>query len=191
LRSGTETIVYDQKCSRIVPDTIHSLGGTPLRERSGHTFIKTAFIKSHAAYAGELSGHHFFREIEGDDGLYASLVFAEILQASQEKLSTLMQVIPSYPITPDIRIPMASEDIERFIFNLAHNLEGQAQVETSDGVRLEFPHGWALVRPSVTEPVVSLRFEGQDEASLRQVIRSVVSASGFEELESLLEFPAK
>ncbi len=183
LRSGIEAIVYDQKCSRIVPDAIRSLGGNPLRERSGHTFIKTTFIKNKAVYAGELSGHHFFREIGGDDGIYASLVFAELVHASRKKISTMMDSIPSYPITPDIRIPMAPDDIQTFISNLDNNLKGQAEIERIDGIRLEFDQGWVLVRPSVTEPVVSLRFEGRDEAGLAEIIRFVAEASGIKNIE--------
>jgi phosphomannomutase / phosphoglucomutase len=183
LSSSPETIVYDQKCSRIVPDTIRSLGGYPFRERSGHTFIKTAFIQHQAVYAGELSGHHFFREIEGDDGLYASLVFADLVLTSGQKLSNLMQKIPTYPITPDIRIPMAPDEIEKLISNLARNLKGQAEIERIDGIRLEFEQGWALIRPSVTEPVVSLRFEGRDEASLAEIKVIVTQASGMQNLD--------
>lgn len=183
LESGPETIVFDQKCSRIVPDTIRSLSGNPLRERSGHTFIKTTFIQNNAIYAGELSGHHFFREIGGDDGIYASLVFAELVHTNREKISALMDTIPSYPNTPDIRIPMAPEDIKTFISNLDNKLNGQAEIERIDGIRLEFDQGWVLVRPSVTEPVVSLRFEGRDEASLMEIKRFVAEASGIKNIE--------
>ena len=189
LKNGPETIVYDQKCSRVVPDTIRARGGNPLMERSGHTFIKTAFLQHSAAYAGELSGHHFFRQIHGDDGLVTSLFFAQHVYKSRQPLSALEQLIPIYPITPDIRLPMAPDQIQQLISDLAENLSAQAEIRMTDGIRLEFEHGWALVRPSVTEPVVSLRFEGQDEESLMRIINTVASASGLLELREL-QIPA-
>ena len=72
LRWGAETVVYDQKCSRVVADEIRALGGTAVRELSGHTHIKRTFIELGAVYAGELSGHHFLRSVHGDDGMAAS-----------------------------------------------------------------------------------------------------------------------
>jgi phosphomannomutase/phosphoglucomutase len=178
LAGGAETIVYDQKCSRVVPDAVRAAGGRAVMERSGHTFIKTTFLALGAAYAGEVSGHHFFREIGGDDGLVASLIYARHLRASGGPLSALVRAIPSYPITPDIRLPMPAPEIQRLMGELEHNLSGEAEVRKTDGIRLAFEDGWALVRPSVTEPVVSLRFEGVDAASLERIVARVTAATG-------------
>jgi len=107
LRGGKQTIVFDQKCSQIVPETIRQLGGTPVMERSGHTYIKRTYLKLGAIYAGELSGHHFFRAAGGDDGIASSLFFTRLLKESGETLSRLVKSIPTYAITPDLRIPMS------------------------------------------------------------------------------------
>ena len=177
LHDGPQTVVFDQKCSRIVPDTIRQLGGTPVMELSGHTFIKRAFMTLGAAYAGELSGHHFLRPLEGDDGFGASLVFASIVKESRKSLSGLAEGIPSYPITPDIRLPMDPAAIPALLASLEERLGQEARIVKTDGLRLEFADGWGLVRPSVTEPVVTMRFEGVDQAALRRMLSAVENAS--------------
>jgi phosphomannomutase / phosphoglucomutase len=174
LSQGPQTIIYDQKCSRIVADTIHALGGTALREISGHTYIKRAFLQQQAIYAGELSGHHFLRQVHGDDALAASLVFARLLKKSAAPLSQLVAAIPAYPITPDLRIPMNPSEIDSLIDRLESALGAEAQISRSDGLRIEYADGWALVRPSVTEPVITLRFEGINQAALERIMRRVV-----------------
>jgi phosphomannomutase / phosphoglucomutase len=183
LSQGPETIIYDQKCSRIVVDTIQALGGTALREISGHTYIKRAFLKEQAVYAGELSGHHFLRQVHGDDALAASLVFAQLVKKSGSPLSRLVAAIPAYPITPDLRIPMNSAEIHTLIERLESALGGEAQISRSDGLRIEYPDGWALIRPSVTEPVITARFEGVNQAALERIMRRVVEiAPGLEKI---------
>jgi phosphomannomutase / phosphoglucomutase len=177
LRGGPETVIYDQKCSRIVADAIRAAGGEPVRELSGHTYIKRAFLERRAVYAGELSGHHFLREVEGDDAPAASLVFARLVKDSGAALSRLLTGIPSYPITPDLRLPMPAAEIRVLIDRLEASLSGEAVIERGDGLRIEYADGWALVRPSVTEPVVTLRFEGVTPAALERIMRRVGEAA--------------
>lgn len=173
LRDGAQTIVYDQKCSKIVPDTIRALGGTPLMQPSGHTFIKRAFLERQAAYAGELSGHHFLRSAHGDDALAASLFFARLLKESGLALSRLAGDIPAYPITPDLRIPMGAREITEVIDRLEAGLAAEAMISRADGLRIEYPDGWGLVRPSVTEPVITMRFEGTSAAALERILERI------------------
>lgn len=171
LRDGPEVVVYDQKCSRIVPDAVRAAGGTPVMELSGHTYIKRTFLTRQAAYAGELSGHHFLRAVHGDDALAASLTFTRLVQRSGMPLSALVGALPAYPITPDLRIPMPAAEIQRLLERLETGLSDEAAVTRSDGLRIEYPDGWALVRPSVTEPVVTLRVEGVNQAALERIAR--------------------
>ena len=184
LRAGPETIVYDQKCSRVVPESIRALNGRALMERSGHTYIKRTFLAERAAYAGEMSGHHFFRVFGGDDGLAASLFFARILKESGLPLSQLAAGVPIYPITPDLRIPMQPDEVERLVEKLQAALDGEAEILRIDGLRFEFSDGWGLVRRSVTEPVVTMRFEGIHAAALRRILSRVAQIAP--ELEAAL-----
>ncbi len=161
-------VVYDIKCTDRVPEEVQRAGGRPLPERSGHAFIKTRLLREGAAFAGEASGHFFFAELGGDDGIYAALRMARLLTESGKSMSEMAAAVPDYHITPDIRIPVepggASEVIER----VREAFSGRPQDET-DGVRVDFGDGWALVRPSVTEPVVTLRCEGDSEDALERI----------------------
>lgn len=170
LRAGPAPIVYDQKCSLTVIETIRELGGQPLIERSGHTFIKAAFLRSGAPYAGEISGHHFFRALGGDDGLIASLYMATLVRASGRSLAALADDIRSYPITPDIRLKMEDTTARRVLGDLQASLAGEARLITLDGLRAEFNDGWGIARLSVTEPAMTLRFEGKDAVSLSRIM---------------------
>jgi phosphomannomutase/phosphoglucomutase len=170
LRGGPAPIVFDQKCSQIVPETIRSLGGEPVMERSGHTFMKTTFVTLDAPYAGELSGHHFFQAIEGDDAIICSLYMAEILAETGAALAGLSEKIPTYPITPDIRLPMERSLAKRVLEQLADGLSQEAELNTLDGIRAEFDDGWGLARLSVTEPAITLRFEGKTESALQRIM---------------------
>lgn len=171
LEDQPAAIVYDQKCSKIVPETINALGGEAIMERSGHTFIKTTFLRRAAAYAGEVSGHHFFKTIAGDDGVYASLYMAETLARRQQSFASIVDNIPAYPITPDIRLPMARRRVDRILTDLNKNLTGYTSRYMLDGLRVGFPEGWGLARPSVTEEAITLRFEGVDKQGLVQIMQ--------------------
>lgn len=168
-------VVYDQKCSQALAESVRGLGGCPLREKSGHAFIKRRFLVENAVFAGELSGHYFFRPLRYDDAVYAGLMLGEVLRASGRSLRELAAEVPRYPITPDLRVP-APASLERLLDDLAETFAG-LPLDRSDGLRIEFEQGWALVRPSITEPLVTLRFEGRTPQSLRAIIDRVLSAA--------------
>ncbi len=162
-------IVFDQKCSDIVREEIRRDGGVPRMEKSGHTFIKTTFLKSHAAYAGELSGHHFFQQVGGDDALVASLKMAALVQASGAPLSELVGRIPRYTITPEIRLSATPEQAGAIIAAIRNDLRGTIEKSELDGVRAQYDDGWGIVRASVTEPAITLRFEGHTPEALERI----------------------
>jgi phosphomannomutase / phosphoglucomutase len=171
------TIVLDQKCSDVVREEIERYGGAPRMEKSGHTFIKTTFLETRAVYAGELSGHHFLEELGGDDGLMASLKMAALVQASGDPLSRIVESIPRYPITPDIRLSVAPGEAEAIIAAVKRDLKGAVEVSERDGVRAQFPDGWGLVRASVTEPAITMRFEGHTGEALERIKSEFVQAA--------------
>ena len=170
LASGPAPIVYDQKCSLIVPEAIRAGGGQPVMEKSGHTFIKTTFLRMSAPYAGEISGHHFLSELGGDDGLIASLYMADLVRRSGRGLAALADAIPTYPITPEIRLKMDAATVARVIGALTAGLAREAALSMNDGLRAEYPDAWGLARQSVTEPAITLRFEGKTENALRHIM---------------------
>jgi phosphomannomutase / phosphoglucomutase len=161
-------IVYDLKSSSVVANETLAAGGRPLMERSGHAFIKRRMLAEQAILAGEISGHYFFAELGGDDALYATLLLLRVLDDLGQTLTTAMDSVPAYPITPDLRLPCSADRARRILdeFQAAFR---DLPIDTLDGVRVRFPHGWALARISVTEPLLTLRFEAHTQEDLAAI----------------------
>jgi len=168
-------IVYDLKSTRILSQEIRRAGGRPVMERSGYSFIKRRLMQEDAALGAEASGHFFFRELGGDDGIYAGLKVAELLAASDKRFSELRATIPPYFISEDIRIPCAAGDAEAAVDSVRRAFADHPQDHT-DGVRVEFDGGWALCRASVTEPAVTVRVEGDSPERLAEIRRTFLDA---------------
>ncbi len=170
--SAGDKVVCDIKCSKAVMDTVESLGATALKEKSGHTYIKTRMINEDAAIGGELSGHIFYRELlGGDDPVFTALVASSIV-AKHGKLSALAASIPKYISTPDIRI--STENAGEYIQKILASFSPE-EVDTTDGVRVDMSEGWALARASVTEPAITLRFESTELEKLKSVAQRFLS----------------
>jgi phosphomannomutase / phosphoglucomutase len=150
-------VVYDLKCASVLAEAVRAAGGTSIIQPSGHGFIKTAMIRRHADLGVEVSGHYFYRALAGgDDGLFTALVVAHVVAQSGRSLAELIEPIGWPAVTPDLRLPLpgdAAEILER----IAAHCGGE--VSRLDGVRAQYDDGWALARISITEPLVTLRFE--------------------------------
>ncbi|MFW6188844.1 MAG: phosphomannomutase/phosphoglucomutase [Planctomycetota bacterium] len=175
LRHRPGPVVYDQKCPDVVPEEIEKHGGTPLMERSGHAFIKRRLLEEDAVMAGEASGHYFFRELGGDDGIYAALRMGQLLGREGSSPSELRAAIPEYFISRDIRIQRPRGDARQVVERLKEAFSDRPQ-DYTDGVRIRFEDGWALVRASVTEPAVTVRVEGDSPESMRRLRELVTEA---------------
>lgn len=169
-RNPGTSVVYDLKCSSVAPESIREAGGVALAERSGHTFIKTRMIREGALLGGEISGHYFHRALHGgDDGLYTALLMARHLASGRLPFSRLSDAVPEYAITPDIRLPYPG-DRSALIEKIAAAFPSE-NVSRIDGVKVNFRGGWGLARVSVTEPVITLRFEAEQKDMLKEIIR--------------------
>lgn len=171
-RNPGADIIFDVKCTRRLIPLIQEYGGRPVMWKTGHSLIKKKMKESGALLAGEMSGHIFFKErwFGFDDGIYSAARLLEIL--SQEKLSAeeLFQTFPNDLSTPEINIKVT----ETSKFSIIHALErdaewGNANLTSIDGVRVDYPKGWGLVRASNTTPVLVLRFEAETEAELQRI----------------------
>ena len=161
-REPKATIAYDLRSSKVVPEFITSLGGTPVETRVGHSFIKATMKEHHAAFAGELSGHYYFRDFYGaDSGLYAFLLLANIISEAPN-LSSLIAPLQKYFHTGEINFKVADSNAA---MDRLRKLAG-AQVAELDGVTVRFANWWCNLRASNTEPVVRLNLEA-DSAALR------------------------
>lgn len=167
-------VIYDAKCSMVVPEEIAKAGGRPVIARAGHTFSKRAFLEEKALFAGEISGHFFFCELGYDDGMFAGLKMCEYV-ARKGRLSALIDQIPNYILTAEARVAYLPSDKEALLENVAAKLAG-CRVNRIDGVRLEFDDGWGMIRSSVTEPIFTLRFEAKTRERLWEIQKILVAA---------------
>jgi phosphomannomutase/phosphoglucomutase len=170
-------VVHDIKCSGIVADEVRRLGGTPVMERSGHAFIRNTLLRRRAVLGGEISGHFFFGDLGWDDGLYAGLLLLRILRAEGRGLAALAADVPGYCITPDLRLPCPAERAREIVQELEQTFRQVAGCEVSvlDGVRIAWADGWALARPSVTEPLLTMRFEARTEPRLAEIRAELIA----------------
>jgi phosphomannomutase/phosphoglucomutase len=168
LKDRPGKVVYDLKSSSIVKNAVKELGGEPLMERSGHAFIKRTLLEQGAVLGGEISGHFFFGELGYDDGMYAALKMAEILTKKGKKFSEILGEIPKSVITPDIRISVPYEKQDGILEKL-RSLKSRYALSEMDGVRLELPFGWMLVRKSVTEQAMTVRIEAEDQEGVDEI----------------------
>ena len=172
LRNRPTAVVYDQKCSSAVKRAALEMGGDPAPERSGHAFIKRHFLRDSAAIAGEVSGHFFFGELGYDDGLFAALMMADIVAESGLTLSHLVSDIVIPPITPDLRVYCPYAEMNEWLRRIEALAEGRpCAVSKLDGVRLDFPDGWLLVRKSVTAEQITFRAEADSPERLREILQ--------------------
>ena len=165
-------IIYDVKCTRLLAPWIRQHGGTPLMWNTGHALVKKKLRETGAPLAGEMSGHTFFKErwYGFDDGLYTGARLLEIL-ARAANGNPVLKALPNSPSTPELNIKMAEGEPFALIDKLkaAGKFEGASEIITIDGVRVEYPDGFGLARPSNTTPVVVLRFEADTPAALERI----------------------
>ncbi len=178
-RPGAE-IVFDVKCTRHIAPWVRQLGGRPTMWRTGHSLIKARLRETGAAFAGEMSGHLFFNDrwYGFDDGLYAGARLLEILSRSADP-SAELEALPDATSTPELQLQTAEGDNVRIVqalLALAHDpagaqrhFPGVQEIITIDGIRVEYPDGFGLARPSNTTPVVVLRFEADNDAALARI----------------------
>jgi len=166
------SIVYDVKCSNRLPRRIRQLGGRPCMRRSGHSFMKQAMQETGAPLGGELSAHVFIsdRWFGFDDGIYAAARVAELLAARREPASAVFGGDCAGCRTGELRVPVS----ERQKFALMEQIIDQANFEHAetikiDGLRVEYPDGWGLVRASNTTPALLCRFEADTRERLGEI----------------------
>ncbi|NNA24085.1 phosphomannomutase/phosphoglucomutase [Pseudomonas lundensis] len=172
VRNPAAEIIFDVKCTRRLIPLIKEYGGRPLMWKTGHSLIKKKMKETGALLAGEMSGHIFFKErwYGFDDGIYSAARLLEILSHRQESAEEVFAAFPNDISTPEINIDVTDESKFSIISALHDAQWGEAaELTTIDGVRVDYPHGWGLVRASNTTPVLVLRFEADTEAELQRI----------------------
>jgi len=168
-------VIFEVKCSRALAEDIRAHGGEPILWKTGHSLIKAKMKETGALLAGEMSGHLFFadRYYGYDDALYAAGRLLEILASGSAPLSEMLADLPLYRSTPEIKIDCPDEEKFDVVARLRERLAARYEIVDIDGVRLETPEGWGLVRASNTSPKLVLRFEAESDEALAR-IRSIM-----------------
>ncbi len=167
------SIVFDVAASTGLIDLITQWGGNPIMSRTGHAHIKAAMKKHNALLAGEISCHFMFKDryFGYDDGIYAALRLIELLEETHKPLEELLMVFPTRATSPTYRLHCPYEKRDAVLKMLKENLAEKPDTEVllMDGIRVNFAQGWALVRPSNTEEMLSMRFEGNSKECLESI----------------------
>lgn len=168
-------IISEVKASEVLYQEIEKHGGIPIMWKTGHSLIKKKIFEENAAMAGEMSGHIFFNDkwFGFDDAVYAGARLLEILAATDQSLPEIIETIPKAFNTPEIRVDTTEEAKFKIVSHIVEHYKKTHEVIDIDGARVKFPHGWALVRASNTQPSLVVRFEADSEEHLKE-IRDIV-----------------
>ncbi|MGZ8180500.1 MAG: phosphomannomutase/phosphoglucomutase [Methylobacter sp.] len=170
-KPGSE-IIYDVKCSRHLADQITKYGGRPTLWKTGHSLMKAKLKETGAKLAGEMSGHIFFNDrwFGFDDALYSSARLIEILSKDTRSSAEVFAGFPDSINTPELNVALEEGENFTFIDSLlkAAKFTG-GKITDIDGMRVDFPDGWGLVRASNTTPSLVIRFEADSEAAMNSI----------------------
>ena len=165
-------IVFDVKCSQRLAPAIESAGGKAHIYKTGHSLIKARMKELDSPLGGEMSGHIFFKErwFGFDDGTYAGARLLEILSRSPDA-SAVLNALPTSHSTPELNVTCAEGEPHALVEKLVAQakFDAPAKLSTIDGVRVDWPDGFGLIRASNTTPVLVLRFEGHTPEALHRI----------------------
>ena len=165
-------IIYDVKSTRHLASEILAHGGRPVMWKTGHSMLKSKMKETGALLAGEFSGHIIFSErwYGFDDALYAGARLLEILAIDPRESAELFAELPQSIATPEYSMPLEEGESAQVMEALFQHVDfPNARVIDIDGLRIEFEHGWGLVRASNTTPALVFRFEADSEETLEKL----------------------
>lgn len=168
----TKKALFDVKCSRTLIDEVEKLNLEAVMNRTGNSYCNKAMQDGNFDFGGEYSGHLFFRDkYQGfDDGIYAGLRILEILSHTDKKISELLGGINKYYSTEEIKIKVSEDNKFKIIEDLKEYVSSKEyKFEDIDGIRVEFPNSWALLRASNTGPNLTVRFEAKTKEELEEI----------------------
>ena len=172
-RNSGAKIIYDVKCSSLLPQDISKHGGEPIMSRTGHSFIKNKIKETGAELGGEMSGHIFFNErwYGFDDALYTGARLLEIISKNDDSCAEIFAKLPDRVNTPEINIHFNKHGEQHdAISKLSKDIDFPgSKINTIDGIRVDYENCWGLVRASNTTPCLVLRFEANDKEMLENI----------------------
>ena len=166
-------IIFDVKCSSLLPKDISEHGGEPIMSRTGHSFIKNKLNETGAELGGEMSGHIFFNDrwYGFDDAIYTGARLLEIISKTDQTCAEIFGELPDSVSTPEINIHFDEQGQQYDAMKaLSKSVDFPgSEINTLDGVRVDYENCWGLVRASNTTPCLVLRFEGRDKEALNSI----------------------
>ena len=180
------TIIADVKASRALFDRVAELGGKPLMWKTGHSLVKSKMKETKSPLAGEMSGHIFFADgyYGFDDALYAAIRLIAASARIGKPVTQLRSEMPPMVNTPELRFQVDESRKFAAIDEVKARLSGtDAEVNSTDGVRVNTPDGWWLLRASNTQDVLVARAESENQAGLDRLVAQIdeqLAASGIE-----------
>ncbi len=171
---GTD-VIFDVKCSQGLVEWIKKLGGNPLMWKTGHSLLKVKMKETGSLIAGEMSGHIFIGDnyYGFDDALFVSARFYEIVSKSERTVSKIIDEMPYYESTPEIRTEVGEEAKWKIVEAAKEEFRKKYETIEIDGARILFGDGWGLVRASNTQPIVVTRFEAKTKERLEEIKKIV------------------
>jgi phosphomannomutase len=168
------TILHNLICSKAVPEIITERGGTPVRTRVGHSFIKATMAETGAVFGGEHSGHYYFKDnFRADSGIIAALVVLGVMSAADEPLSELRRPFERYADSGEINTEV--REAEEVLAGVRQHFEhDRAAIDTLDGLTIDLGDWWFNLRPSNTEPLLRLNLEAADDGECRRHVDEVL-----------------
>ena len=171
-RNPGADVIFDVKCSRHLNAIISEYGGRPIMWKTGHSHMKAKLRETGALLAGEFSGHICFGErwYGFDDALYSAARLLEIVGGESRSAEQLFAEFPVTFSTPEIKVESTEDTKFGVVERLASEGDfGNGTLSTIDGIRVDYPDGWGLVRASNTSPVLTLRFEADGQSALDRI----------------------
>jgi phosphomannomutase/phosphoglucomutase len=170
-RGPGQKLVFDVKCSQVLPEVFAAAGGEPIMWKTGHSHIKSRMKELDAPLGGELSGHICFADdyIGIDDAPYDACRLVDLLSRNERSLSEIVGDLPQYVSTPEIRIEVDEKKKWEVVERALEHFSRSHEVIDVDGARVLFGDGWGLLRTSNTQPVIVARFEAKTEERLHEI----------------------
>jgi phosphomannomutase/phosphoglucomutase len=175
LENPGSKVIFDVKCSQGLVEWIEELGGKPLMWKTGHSLLKEKMRETKSLIAGEMSGHIFIGDnyYGFDDAIFVSARFYEIASKSNKSVSEIIDEMPYYESTPEIRTEVGEEAKWKIVEAAKEEFSKKYETIDIDGARILFGDGWGLIRASNTQPIVVTRFEAKTKERLEEIKKIV------------------
>ncbi|MFC9155605.1 phosphomannomutase/phosphoglucomutase [Streptomyces bauhiniae] len=173
---GTGTVIHNLITSRTVAEVVREHGGTPVRTRVGHSFIKAEMARTGAIFGGEHSAHYYFKDFwNADTGMLAALHVLAALGTHPTPLSTLTAQYDRYAGSGEINSTVTDQQSRLAALRAAYTPAPDTTLDDLDGLTVSTPTWWFNVRPSNTEPLLRLNAEAEDEATMTKIRDEVLA----------------